>query len=386
MKGSCLTMNIVKEEGEYCSDMLTQRRKEMMRLGTIFISTALIMVMISAAFSQSAVTESFNYPGGIPLGYTGGEGNGWSTGWAYDTSTAVNVGCVSDAGLVYDDLNYEVPFAGNHLQMNMPGGWQDTKYDRFLSQTWPDEVGKEYWVSLLFQTSQAPTGNTYYITKLFNNGAEICAIGKGGGGTLYTCGSGWPGGSGDDVSTVECVGDPVWLVTQIICSGGGNSRTYMWIDPDPAGGAPDTNSADVKRNSDLQGGFNKIRVECGGEDSLQVHWDEIRLGTSFDDLVSPATALDDEKEMAAVSFELHPNYPNPFNPTTMISYSLKNIQQVRLTVYDITGKEIKVLVDGNQNSGSYKINFNAESLSTGVYFYRLSTPSGNMTRKMLLIK
>jgi hypothetical protein len=331
--------------------------------------------------------ESFNYGAESSIDGKGSAGEGWSTGWVFDTSSAVDVGAITEEGFVYDDLNYDVFNVGNHLQLNMPGGWQDVKYDRFLGGTWPDEAGKEYWVSLLFQTSVAPTANTYYITKLFHDDSEIIAIGKSGGGTQISCGSGWAGGAGDDVSDMECVGDPVWLVTKIVCSGGGDSRTYMWIDPDPEGGAPDTSYADVKRNTNLQGGINKVKIECGGEDSLSVYFDEIRLGTAFEDVAATFTAIDEKKgEIVASTFALNQNYPNPFNPTTTITYSLQNSDNVRLTVYNMLGEEVEILVNKMQRSGAYKVNFSGENLSSGIYFYRLMTGSGNITKKMMLIK
>ncbi|GMT44779.1 MAG: hypothetical protein IEMM0006_0611 [bacterium] len=94
-------------------------------------------------------------------------------------------------------------------------------------------------------------------------------------------------------------------------------------------------------------------------------------------------------------FELTQNYPNPFNPSTTIEYSIPaagvgDISSVQLTVYDIFGREVSELVNAKQNPGKYKINFNAEDLSCGIYFYKLSVTgtSGNFTqtKKMILLR
>lgn len=85
------------------------------------------------------------------------------------------------------------------------------------------------------------------------------------------------------------------------------------------------------------------------------------------------------------SFELD-NEPNPFNPRTMIAYSLPQAQQVRLSVYDVLGREVRRLVDGDQTAGRHEVVFEAGTLPSGTYFYRIETPSGVQTRKLVLLK
>ncbi|MEW6652029.1 MAG: PQQ-dependent sugar dehydrogenase [Bacteroidota bacterium] len=91
------------------------------------------------------------------------------------------------------------------------------------------------------------------------------------------------------------------------------------------------------------------------------------------------------------NFELNYNYPNPFNPTTNISYNVQAASRVTLKVYDVLGREVAALVDEFKNAGNYKITFNVEtrhgvSLQSGVYFYRLATPAAAITKKMTLLK
>jgi len=84
---------------------------------------------------------------------------------------------------------------------------------------------------------------------------------------------------------------------------------------------------------------------------------------------------------------LHQNYPNPFNPTAVIAYEVPRSSEVSLTVYDLRGREIQTMVSEFQESGTYSVVFDAEDLSSGVYFYELQVGEGLAeTKKMLLVK
>jgi len=80
------------------------------------------------------------------------------------------------------------------------------------------------------------------------------------------------------------------------------------------------------------------------------------------------------------------NYPNPFNPSTTISYTLPNAGYIKLTVYDRIGREVKVLVDENKQQGTHTVEFNASNLPSGIYFYRIKTSEKTEVRKMILAK
>lgn len=86
------------------------------------------------------------------------------------------------------------------------------------------------------------------------------------------------------------------------------------------------------------------------------------------------------------SLSLEQNFPNPFNPSTTIQYALPAAAKVTLTVYNLLGQQVAVLVNGQQPAGNYQISFNAKNLSSGVYFYRLSAGSQNLVRRMTLVK
>lgn len=87
-----------------------------------------------------------------------------------------------------------------------------------------------------------------------------------------------------------------------------------------------------------------------------------------------------------VEFSLSQNYPNPFNPSTTISYKIAKQGLVNLTVYNILGKEVAMLVNEVQSPGKYEVEFNAKNLSSGIYFYKLSTDNFTATKKLTLMK
>lgn len=85
-------------------------------------------------------------------------------------------------------------------------------------------------------------------------------------------------------------------------------------------------------------------------------------------------------------FKLYQNYPNPFNPTTAINFDIAKKTHVKLVIYDLIGRELEILADGVMNPSTYSIRWDAASLSSGIYFCRLSTESYSETRKMILLK
>jgi hypothetical protein len=88
----------------------------------------------------------------------------------------------------------------------------------------------------------------------------------------------------------------------------------------------------------------------------------------------------------AHEFNLNQNYPNPFNPSTKINYSVKETGLVKLSVYNLLGEVVSVLVNQNQEAGSYDVKFDASNIQSGVYFYKLESGNQVETKKMILIK
>ena len=94
----------------------------------------------------------------------------------------------------------------------------------------------------------------------------------------------------------------------------------------------------------------------------------------------------DEDPLATKGFKLAPAFPNPFNPATNIQYTIEQAGEVSIKVYDLLGREVAELIDGRQAAGSYTIKFNAEGLSSGIYYGRMSAGNFTATRSISLVK
>jgi len=93
-----------------------------------------------------------------------------------------------------------------------------------------------------------------------------------------------------------------------------------------------------------------------------------------------------EDQLRPESFTLYQNSPNPFNPTTTIRYRLNKAGYVSLRLYDLQGKEVRRLVERNQEAGSHQVVLNAAELASGTYFYRITVGEQSATRRMILMK
>ncbi len=100
----------------------------------------------------------------------------------------------------------------------------------------------------------------------------------------------------------------------------------------------------------------------------------------------PVGISEEENGSIPTTYSLQQNYPNPFNPSTTIKFSIPKAGNVKLTVYDILGKEVSTLVNNFLNAGEYNFQFNASNLASGIYLYRLESTNFVKTNKMLLMK
>lgn len=156
------------------------------------------------------------------------------------------------------------------------------------------------------------------------------------------------------------------------------------LDPRPGLNSPALGGADQSLYEDSW--FTKVDfVGAFGTNNWMVGW------TALSDLGylnnnSTPTSIDDISTEMPLEIALKQNYPNPFNPTTVISYTLTRSENVKLSVYDMTGRLITTLVDGLQPAGISNVNFNAAGLASGVYIYKLETPSATVNKRMTLLK
>jgi PKD repeat protein len=138
-------------------------------------------------------------------------------------------------------------------------------------------------------------------------------------------------------------------------------------------------------------GTSPINDKGGGKITFLLKYGEIKEATEIKGYVT----INDEPAKSLQALELidlptevtlSQNYPNPFNPATRISFSIPEETEVRLEVFNMLGKRVATLADGNKKPGAYTVSWNASSVTSGVYVYRLATDSKVLTNKMMLIK
>jgi N-acetyl-anhydromuramyl-L-alanine amidase AmpD len=122
-----------------------------------------------------------------------------------------------------------------------------------------------------------------------------------------------------------------------------------------------------------------LRQENGGSVEGKLYVDEVQVDALVTGVQRTGTDV-------PVVYSLRQNYPNPFNPTTAITFTLPQSAHVRLNVYDMLGREVSVLTDQMMQSGTYRQDFDASHLSSGVYYYTLRAGAYVQTRSMLLLK
>ena len=105
----------------------------------------------------------------------------------------------------------------------------------------------------------------------------------------------------------------------------------------------------------------------------------------FNVLLSPVAVSDDNSNFPT-EYSLAPAYPNPFNPSTTIEYSLPKSAEVRLVIFNILGEELVRLVEERQEAGVHSTVWNAVGLPSGIYFYRLDAGNFSQTKKIVLLK
>jgi hypothetical protein len=93
-----------------------------------------------------------------------------------------------------------------------------------------------------------------------------------------------------------------------------------------------------------------------------------------------------EAQIVPTGFSLGQNYPNPFNPSTTLEFSIPKSSHVVLEVFNVLGQSVARLVDGAMSAGTYRTNFDASNLSSGVYLYRLKAGEFVQARKMVVMK
>ena len=127
-------------------------------------------------------------------------------------------------------------------------------------------------------------------------------------------------------------------------------------------------------------------VGAFGENNWADQWTALASLGYIGDLPGGPTAIAAVDTDVPTEIVLGQNYPNPFNPETTIEFALPHAQNVRLAIYDMLGREVAILLNGQQSAGAYRVHFDARIYTSGMYLYRLETEAGKVTKTMLLLK
>jgi photosystem II stability/assembly factor-like uncharacterized protein len=145
----------------------------------------------------------------------------------------------------------------------------------------------------------------------------------------------------------------------------------------------------------VNGGINWASSEIGSDPFIcfsisfineNTGWVAGENGSLFKNTNSSAIGIEPISNEIPKSFLLYQNYPNPFNPITKISFDLPGIMNVNLSVFDVLGNQIRVIVNEQLKAGKYSFDFDGSDLASGIYFYRLKTDNFTKTQKMILLK
>lgn len=129
-----------------------------------------------------------------------------------------------------------------------------------------------------------------------------------------------------------------------------------------------------------------LHVKNNTQGVAKKFYDNVVIATSYIGPMQTTTDVNDVADQIPSEFILYRNYPNPFNPTTTLSFDIGQSSFVSFKVYDVLGNEVAMLVNEEKSAGNYKVEFEASSLSSGIYFYQLKAGTFISTKSMILIK
>jgi len=183
-------------------------------------------------------------------------------------------------------------------------------------------------------------------------------------------------------STTHADGPPDHLYVKAVYVAFGEALGFMEVPPNSGNYVlMDVHGAGAQRSDPKQGDPENYPHGFGPQGDVIRIYNFVRLVR--DDLPN---SIQNEETGLPGNFRLEQNYPNPFNPTTSIQYALSSRQFVTLKVYDVLGNDVATLFEGYKEVGTYDVTFNANELTSGIYFYSLTSSKFSETKKMILLR
>ncbi len=187
------------------------------------------------------------------------------------------------------------------------------------------------------------------------------------------------GGANDSAAAADTIGSQIMTgsFTKVMITGLDSLATKGMFDP--------TKPAQIGVEVYYPGAYDTTTWSGSIEvDSVFVYG--ISMPAALPDELNPTTGIETAASNLPREFKLYNNYPNPFNPSTQIEYSLPQAAKVVLQVYDVLGQRVATLVDSKQAAGTYHISFNMDSYASGVYLLRMQAGNYVHVQKMMLLK
>lgn len=341
----------------------------MKSLSKLFLFLFIISVLPSAVFSQNLFNDDFQYPVRDSLEGIGG----W---YRSGVNSPYNVSIITP-GLIY--AGYQGSGIGNTPFMSNQEG--DICFHNFTVQS-TGNVYLSFMIKIDSFTTNATqgyntgfnlgTGATFlntkpYIKKITSNTFNF-GIMKSDSAAVYS-------------STVYSTGLTYLVVVKYTFVTGGatndSAKMYVFSSAVPAT-EPSVPTVFQTVGTDIENIASVFLSNSYAQTGLKnspVKIDGIRVGKSWSTSVLNSVRLISSE--IPDQYILKQNYPNPFNPKTIINYQLPEFSFVLIKVYDIAGNEVSTLVNEKQRAGSYETEFDGSNLSSGVYFYRLTTKAGS---------
>jgi hypothetical protein len=171
-----------------------------------------------------------------------------------------------------------------------------------------------------------------------------------------------------------------------------NDSSRFWINPNAstfgAGTAPAPTASSINTLTDLTAAQRMMIRQDAATATPFVELDELRIGRTWADVTPAASSAVIEVKGGLIPRELQlgQNYPNPFNPSTTIQFSVASTQFVTVKIHDLMGREVGALVNQTLSPGTYRVNWDAASNPSGIYFYTVRAGIESQTRRMILMK
>jgi hypothetical protein len=326
--------------------------------------------------SQVLFTENFAYPAGDSIG---------AHGWVYNTGTT-NTIKVATPGLTFS--GYSLSGVGNHCHVANNG---NDAYKQFNG----DSTTSMY-TSFMINVDSVKTGGDYFFALLPNNSTTNYAARFYAkdtlGGVSFGCSKGtsasnpiaWSPAT-YTLNTTYCIVIKYTFLTGTTTDD--EIRIYIFTSSMPGTEPGSPTLGPITGTSTDMPNYSRVALRQGSATLAPTFdIDGIRVAKTWGNLVGVTSVT-----TVAENFSLSQNYPNPFNPSTKINFSIPERGFVTLKVYDMLGKEVKELINGDYSRGMYAVDFAASGLSSGTYIYSIEVKSENGnsykdTKKLILVK